>query len=185
MKKLGQLFVRNATWRGVGVLGVMFLAFNVLFAVLGKDLEQTPDTLGFVGGQALVQCIEGMGPNGIEAYQPIALFDLSYPFVYATFFSFLWALLRVGRGADVHTAIGRRMMLPWVVAVADWIENISVLRYLDQLSYAVFIGGVPEPSDLLLTVWAVGHNLKWALLSLVIVLVLVEVVRYRQARARR
>jgi len=185
MKKLGQLFVRNATWRGVAVLGVVFVAFNVLFAILGQDLEQTPDTLGFVGGQALVECFASMGLNGIEAYQPIALFDLSYPFVYATLLSFLLALLRGTHAVDAEAVIGRRMMLPWLAAVADWIENVSVLRYMDEQSYAVFMGAFPEPSESILTIWAVGHNLKWAVLALVLVLVLVEAVRFRKARLSR
>ena len=185
MKKLGRLFVRNATWKGVGVMGLMILAFNVLFVLLGADLEQTPDTLGFVGGDALITCVEAMGPNGIEAYQPIALFDLSYPFVYATFLSFLLALLSGVRDSGEAPTIGGRMMLPWLAAVADWVENVSVLRYLDELSYAVFMDSTPEPSDLLLTTWSVGHNLKWGLLGLVIVLLLVEAGRFQRRRSSR
>jgi hypothetical protein len=184
MRRLGVLFVANATWRRVGILGGVLLAFNALFFWLGAGLAQTPDTLGFVGGDALVECIAGLGPHGIETYQPIALFDLSYPFVYATLLSFLLALLIAGRRGDVQGA-GGRMLLPWLGAMADWCENISVLRYLDQVSLAVFLEPGAEPDGTLLTIWSVAHNAKWAVLGGVVVLLLVELARFQLHRRRR
>jgi hypothetical protein len=183
MRRLGVLFVANATWRRVGILGGVALTFNALFIWLGAGLPQTPDTLGFVGGDALVECITALGPHGIETYQPIALFDLSYPFVYATFLSFLLALLISGREGDVHGA-GDRLLLPWLGAFADWCENVSVLRYLDQISLAAFLEPGGKTDETLLTTWSVAHNAKWVILGGVVVLLLVELARFKRHRDR-
>lgn len=119
--------------------------------------------------------LEAWGPEGIAQFKKHYRLDFIHPFLYAGLLYLLikrFSLGLLGRGRDCWLLI-----LPWVAAASDGVENLLQLQVLRLMAAA------PEP-----LVFASGSfaRTKWALAGLCVLIVASGIVatllRWRESR---
>ena len=170
------LIARLATWRGLTVLIIAYLAvFGAILMTLGQLAEVSGGfgILDFDQGytkQRVAEVFGSYGELGFSLYRRIQLLDIFNPALYSLIASVLTYLLWKGRGVDWLC------LAPLLGGIGDYAENVT-LFFLAR--------GYPDVSDGLASVSSTLSLIKNALLILGMLPLLVGLVRWGIQRLRR
>lgn len=128
---------RWATGRNIVILLLLFLLMNLVIIPAFYPRFQTLDTLTSYTPRQAYQLISSYGDQGRQAYLTAELtLDLVYPLILALLFS-LAALYTFQRAFPEHAWTHRLALLPFLVMLADYLENLCVVIMLASFPSAL------------------------------------------------
>lgn len=135
---------RYSSGKNIILLFVVFLIFNLFLFPFYIPLEEPLDLRFAYSSKQAYQLIEGYGEENRQIYaQGLIYLDFAYPVIYALMVSFL--LFRIKKSVILA-------QLPFLAAIADFIENIGIITMLNYF---------PEKSLLLAGMTSMFTTLKW------------------------
>lgn len=153
--RLAASMKRLASWRLLGITGVVFAVFAaLLFAssapfsishVQAQCGQAPPDVRFFTSANDVREFMVGCGQAGRSAYRNLQLADLLYPAVFALFMAsaLAMALSRIVRKESLWLAAAA---LPLIGAGFDYLENaaawITIFRFPERSGAAAYLLGV-------------------------------------------
>ena len=130
-------FTGWAAGRNILILLLLFLLMNLVVIPAFYPRFQTLDTLASYTPQQAYQLISSYGDRGRESYLIAELtLDLVYPLILALLFSFA-ALYTFQRAFPKHPWTHNLALLPFLVMLADYLENLCVVIMLASFPSAL------------------------------------------------
>lgn len=176
MKNILKKLKKHANWRNILIGFGLIVVFNlVLFPIgLGKMQAIAPNAAGpfdlefsYTYQQAL-EMLESYTAEGRRIYTQSTIFvDVPYPITYGITLTLLLLILLPWAFPD-NTKIETLTALPFVIVMADFIENTGIVLMLQ--TYPEEIGGYA-------TFASTFSSIKWSLIGLLMLIIIGSLIK--------